>query len=84
MKQMLNIAFSSEKAVLFESGEKYIQFCLKVCECYNVPIFLHKYDPEHNQIFAQVLKVDKENPIRQMRQQYFLCHLFCIYTYVFT
>ncbi len=26
-------------------------------------IFLHKYDPKHNQIFAQVLKVDKENPI---------------------
>ncbi len=33
-------------------------------------IFLHKYDPKHNQIFAQVLKVDKENPIKQMRQKY--------------
>ncbi len=31
-------------------------------------IFLHKYDPKHHQIFAQVLKVDKENPIKQMRQ----------------
>ncbi len=38
-------------------------------------IFLHKYDPQL-QIFAQVLKVDKENPIKQMRQKYFLCHLF--------
>ncbi len=28
--------------------------------------FLHKYDPKHHQIFAQVLKVDKENPIKQM------------------
>ncbi len=27
-------------------------------------IFLHKYDPKHNQIFAQVLKVDKENWIK--------------------
>ncbi len=24
-------------------------------------IFLHKYDPKHNQIFAQVLKVDREH-----------------------
>ncbi len=39
-------------------------------------IFLHKYDPKHNQIFTQVLKVDKENPIKQMRQKYFICHLF--------
>ncbi len=39
-------------------------------------IFLHKYDPKHNQIFTQVLIVDKENPIKQMRQKYFLCHLF--------
>ncbi len=31
-------------------------------------IFLHKYDPKHNQIFTKVLKVDKENPIKQMRQ----------------
>ncbi len=38
-------------------------------------IFLHKSDPKHNQIFAQVLK-DKENPIKQMRQKYFLCHLY--------
>ncbi len=33
-------------------------------------IFLHKYDPKHHQTFAQVLKVDKENPIKQMRQIY--------------
>ncbi len=39
-------------------------------------IFLHKYDPKHHQIFAQVLKVDKENWIKQMRQKCFLCHLF--------
>ncbi len=39
-------------------------------------IFLHKYDPKHHQIFIQVLKVDKENPIKQMRQKYYLCHLF--------
>ncbi len=29
-----------------------------------------------NHIFAQVLKVDKENPLKQMRQKYFLFHLF--------
>ncbi len=39
-------------------------------------IFLHKYDPKHNQIFAQILKVDKENPIKQLRQKYFLFHSF--------
>ncbi len=39
-------------------------------------VFLHKYDPKYNQIFAQVLQVDKENPIKQIRQKYFLCHLF--------
>ncbi len=39
-------------------------------------IFLHKYDTKHYQIFAQVLKVDRENPIKQIRQKYFLCHLF--------
>ncbi len=39
-------------------------------------IFLHKYDPKHNQIFAQVLKVDKENPIKQMRQKYFLSFIY--------
>ncbi len=39
-------------------------------------IFLHKYDTKHNQISAQVLEVDKENPIKHMRQKYFLCHLF--------
>ncbi len=38
-------------------------------------IFLHKYDPKHHQIFTQVLNVDKENPIKQMRQKN-LCHLF--------
>ncbi len=38
-------------------------------------IFLHKYDPKH-QIFIQVLKVDKENRIKQVREKYFLCHLF--------
>ncbi len=32
-------------------------------------IFLHKYDPKHNQIFAKVLK---ENPIKQMTLKYFL------------
>ncbi len=36
-------------------------------------IFLHKYEPKHND---QVLKVDIENPIKQMRQKYFLCQLF--------
>ncbi len=33
-------------------------------------MFLHtysRYDPKHT--FAQVLKVDKENPIKQMRQK---------------
>ncbi len=35
-------------------------------------IFLHKCDPKHIQIFAQVLKVDKENPIKQIRQKYFI------------
>ncbi len=41
-------------------------------------IFLHKYDPKHIQIFAysEVLKVDKEIPIKQMREKYFICHLF--------
>ncbi len=39
-------------------------------------IFLHKYDPKHNQIFAQILKVDKENPIKQMRQKYFLSFIY--------
>ncbi len=44
-------------------------------------IILHKYDPKHNQIFVKkkkkkVLKVDRENPIKQMTQKYFLCHLF--------
>ncbi len=39
-------------------------------------IFLHKHDPKRHRIFAQVLKVDKENPLKQMRQKYFLCHLF--------
>ncbi len=39
-------------------------------------IFLHKYDPKHHQIFTQVQKVDKENPIQQMRQKYSLRHLF--------
>ncbi len=38
--------------------------------------FLHKYDPNHNQFFVQVLNVDREKPIKQMRQRYFLCHLF--------
>ncbi len=28
-----------------------------------ISIFLHKYDPKHNQIFEQALKVDKENPL---------------------
>ncbi len=37
-------------------------------------IFLHKYDPKHHQIFIQVLKVDKENQIKQVREKYFLCH----------
>ncbi len=41
-----------------------------------VSIFQHKYDPKHNQIFAQVLKVEKENPINQMRQKYFPWYLF--------
>ncbi len=39
-------------------------------------IFLHKYDPKHNQIFAQVLKVDKDNPIKQMRHKYFLSFIY--------
>ncbi len=32
-------------------------------------IFLHKYDPKYNQIFTQVMKVNKENSIKQMRQK---------------
>ncbi len=39
-------------------------------------IFLHKYDPKHNQIFIYVLRVDKEKQIKQVREKYFLCHLF--------
>ncbi len=39
-------------------------------------IFLHKYDPKHHHIFIQVLKVDKENRIKQVREKYFLCNLF--------
>uniref|UniRef100_A0A8C1D663 Exocyst complex component n=1 Tax=Cyprinus carpio carpio TaxID=630221 RepID=A0A8C1D663_CYPCA len=30
----------------------------------------------YHQIFTQALKVDKENPVKQMRQKYMLCHLF--------
>ncbi len=37
-------------------------------------IFLHKYDPRYNQSFAQVVKVNKENPIKQIRKKiYFSC-----------
>lgn len=44
-----------------------------------VSIFLHEYDTKHNQIFfAQVLKVEKENPINQMRQKYFPGYLFIL------
>lgn len=30
-------------------------------------ISLHKYDLEHHQIFTQVLKIDKDNSIKQVR-----------------
>ena len=30
-------------------------------------VFLHKYDLKHDQIFTQVLKLDKVNPFKQMR-----------------
>ncbi len=43
---------------------------------FELSIFLHKYASKHNQILSQVLKVDKENPIKQTRKKYFLCHLF--------
>ncbi len=49
----------------------HVQCCLNVCDLFRM-LFLHKYDPQHNQIFAQVLKVDKENPIKQMTQKYSL------------
>ncbi len=40
-------------------------------------IFLHKYDPRYNQSFAQVVKVNKENPIKQMRKKcLFFMYLF--------
>ncbi len=35
-------------------------------------ISLHKYGPKHHQIFIEVLKVDKENRIKQVREKYFL------------
>ncbi len=42
----------------------------------NIILYFCINDPKHHQIFAQVLKVDKENPIKQVRQKCFLCHLF--------
>ncbi len=51
----------------------HIQCCWKVCEPFRIDF--------RNQISTQVLKIDKENPIRQMRQTYFLCHLF-IYSHI--
>lgn len=34
---------------------------LKFVNCLEVPVFLHKYDPKHQQIFKQVLKVHQPN-----------------------
>ncbi len=39
-------------------------------------IFLHKHDPKYNQTFAQVPKVDKGNPIKQVRYKYFLSFIY--------
>ena len=34
-------------------------------------VFLHKYDLKRDQIFTQVLKLDKVNPIKHMRKKMF-------------
>lgn len=36
------------------------------------PIFVHKYDLKHHKIFTQILKIDKENQIEQIRQNYYI------------
>ncbi len=56
----------------------YIQCCLKVSIEFNIEfsIFLHKYDPKQQHFIIKVLKVDKKNPIKQVREKYFICQLF--------
>lgn len=41
-----------------------------VLECVNPLGFLRKYDLKDHPIFKQVLHVDKESPVKQMRQKY--------------
>lgn len=36
-------------------------------------LFLHKYDLKQNQNFMQVLKLDKENPIKQKIHTFIYC-----------
>ncbi len=52
------------------TSQKCINIIYWITHNYIFFIFLHKYDPKQQQISA-VLKVDKENPIKQMRQNIF-------------
>lgn len=40
-------------------------------------IFLHKYDIKHDLLATQILKLDKENPVKEMNQKHYtiLVHL---------
>lgn len=45
-------------------GEYQLQWCLKVSQCFEFSVFLHKYDLKYDLFSMQVLKLDNENPIK--------------------